>query len=646
MVISPVLPTSRSRPPFGFPIPHTVISKIVLQGLHYRNSLYRHNSTLYIRRSPEPSSARGLVTNPDIVRISPSLCPPFIPVAHGLDYNNIAIQDRYGIKSGQTSPLSFKPSSIETSCVLILEGLAYPEPIRFGLHIWRDLQSCLDLSHFPGSRRHPWPVDRRRTSPIYAQCELLAHAPSRSRNRMDAPSSVFASSRVILVLQDMSNLRHPSAQNSGSWKQIKPNSDSFNDVPTTSSHLASLITRHYSVRYLGLRELLHTKQYLRPLSQIPDHMPYRDAYAIAVGLARYVQPRGPGVKISPPSPRIALRGWFDLPPSLQERILGTISLVYLSIFGMTSTAVWALVKLHARKRVTECLESFDLPVGRFLELMRRRKAIISGSAALRIVEPIDFKPGDLDVYVPRGDFDAVDRFLTANTGYHAMSIGEREDDSPDSAHLSSRLRAYSRGIAKTGEWFRLLMAFVHTQSFGGIVKIQYYVNPVTGKTLNIMEAQLRTSTSAVFMFHSTFVMNFITWNTIVCPYPLMTAEHYGLLNSCRLELSDVVVRCLDKYAGRGFFALNHGAEWRRQHDCGEGNYCGKTFRRVSDNGTMRLFYGEDSADAMDVIDAGLRWKLATRVECTLEEEEYEYSPSSGLVVTSTNCTLGEQRAAL
>lgn len=145
----------------------------------------------------------------------------------------------------------------------------------------------------------------------------------------------------------------------------------------------------------------------------------------------------------------------------------------------------------------------------------------------------------------------------------------------------------------------------------------------------------------MFMFHSTLVMNYITWNTVVCPYPRMVADHVGLLNSCRLQLSGVVLKCLDKYRDRGFHVLDNAAEWR-EHVCEQDPYCGETFRRVDDRGTMRLFYGEESSlEAMDVIDDGLRWKLATRVECTLSEDEYYYSPNAGLVVTTSNCTLGE-----
>lgn len=144
------------------------------------------------------------------------------------------------------------------------------------------------------------------------------------------------------------------------------------------------------------------------------------------------------------------KGWFDLPDELQERILASLSLIYLSVFSIASSTIWAVVRQHVRERVNGCLVDFDLPVDLFREMMRTYMAVISGSAVLRIIEPSGFEPGDLDVYVPRGAFGAVDRFLTTQTNYVAAVL-DGDGGSTQLQYLAGRYKNYTRGIAKSGE---------------------------------------------------------------------------------------------------------------------------------------------------------------------------------------------------
>jgi hypothetical protein len=60
------------------------------------------------------------------------------------------------------------------------------------------------------------------------------------------------------------------------------------------------------------------------------------------------------------------------------------------------------------------------------------------------------------------------------------------------------------------------------------------------------------ATTAIFRFHSTFVMNFITWNAVVCTYPQMTFDHVGLTNALDRELMPRTKHCMIKYALCGF----------------------------------------------------------------------------------------------
>lgn len=168
------------------------------------------------------------------------------------------------------------------------------------------------------------------------------------------------------------------------------------------------------------------------------------------------------------------------------------------------------------------------------------------------------------------------------------------------------------------------------------MQIEYFIDLSTKRIVNIMQTRLDVSASAVFCFHSTFVMNYITWNTIVCAYPRMVVDRTGLLNTSSPEVPDATQRCIAKYKKRGFNVVPSTAEWLEAHRCSEHPYCSKSLRLVSDAATMRLVFGPPGSPC-DVIDGGLSWRLAARYSCIIDF----YWPTSGMVRTGNGTQLGE-----
>ncbi|RXW14193.1 hypothetical protein EST38_g11662 [Candolleomyces aberdarensis] len=236
--------------------------------------------------------------------------------------------------------------------------------------------------------------------------------------------------------------------------------------------------------------------------------------------------------------------------------------------------------------------------------MRVNQLTISGSTVITVIEGDIFQPGDMDLFVPQGSMGAITQFLADETDYVEeipMSV-DKVAGAPRNAYTSP--------------------------DENGIVDVKMYIHPCTGNLINLVETKLPSSPSAVMLFHSTMVMNFITWNSIVSAYPWMLADRVGLLNSYRYKETRKVAECLQKYKGRGFQVVDAAAEWIGSHTCRTYGYCGHTIRSVLDRSTMRLCFESMSNMRADVVDSSLTWLLACRVQC---EESSMYCPEAGWI---------------
>jgi hypothetical protein len=147
--------------------------------------------------------------------------------------------------------------------------------------------------------------------------------------------------------------------------------------------------------------------------------------------------------------------------------------------------------------------------------------------------------------------------------------------------------------------------------------------------INVIETKENVPTPAIFYFHSTFVMNYVTWNALVCAYPRMTADRRGYLNIWQLDVPSQIVRCIIKYVLRRFRYLERGREWfRGGHNCKGEGYCCRSPRCITDKYTMRYAFAGEPEDGPDVIDSGLTWMLNSRYGCGPDRR---FSPTVGYV---------------
>lgn len=132
-------------------------------------------------------------------------------------------------------------------------------------------------------------------------------------------------------------------------------------------------------------------------------------------------------------------------------------------------------------------------------------------------------------------------------------------------------------------------------------------------------------------------MNYVTWNTVVCGYPIMTSVGSGFLNSDSLDPPQRTISCVMKYYLRGFNTLDNCSDWKGSHTCGTSFYCPQTLRGVTDGGTMHVVFDVAEEGDPDLVDDCVVWRLATTGSCKLwgtEASEAGFVGNTHTAITS------------
>ncbi|KAJ7441876.1 hypothetical protein FB451DRAFT_955794, partial [Mycena latifolia] len=152
-------------------------------------------------------------------------------------------------------------------------------------------------------------------------------------------------------------------------------------------------------------------------------------------------------------------------------------------------------------------------------MLKTTRSIISGSVALLMVTDLHFEPGDIDIYVPTSQHDT------------ALAIAERK-------------------LGFEARWSNV-------PTYDNNSEIKTVVHLQKGeKWMNLIVVKGEEPTIAVFQFHSTLVMNYLTAFGLYCAYPTLTLKGLGVANLPAL-LRDISspgrsIECFEKYRDRGF----------------------------------------------------------------------------------------------
>ncbi|RDB28728.1 hypothetical protein Hypma_015017 [Hypsizygus marmoreus] len=164
-----------------------------------------------------------------------------------------------------------------------------------------------------------------------------------------------------------------------------------------------------------------------------------------------------------------------------------------------------LLSNDIRRTVFSIIASFGIDPPPFLNLLHATDAVISGSAVLLIFFKDAFTPGDLDVYIPLGNYN------------HFASTLCSEFHFTPSPETHNNYDSHSRG------W-----------------QAHWFVRE--GKTVNIIAVGGASALPPIFEFHSTIAMNFISYHGVYCAYPSLTLLSRGLFSVNPLDISSTTMQ--------------------------------------------------------------------------------------------------------
>ncbi|EAU85057.2 hypothetical protein CC1G_04153 [Coprinopsis cinerea okayama7 len=260
-------------------------------------------------------------------------------------------------------------------------------------------------------------------------------------------------------------------------------------------------------------------------------------------------------------------------------------------------------------RFTALLVRFSLDPKDFRACMMTHGAVVSGSAALAVIlpRPSSFVPNDIDIYVNSSGLSGLLKYILTRTPYTKETVLTRARG-PDVA--------YSVLVGGTA-----------------MLTVRLLEDPLSGRSLNVVEASTRSPLSVVWGFHSTLVMNVVLHSGVGSAYPRHALEGVGVINCVRGRMvrRPALVQALDKYRRRGFrlyanlvdvFASQDRAVTSTpalsQHHCGTWAYCPQTTRDSLDPGMLWVpFPGYTSDDMLQGVPS-VSWKLAHDGECCRE----------------------------
>jgi hypothetical protein len=206
--------------------------------------------------------------------------------------------------------------------------------------------------------------------------------------------------------------------------------------------------------------------------------------------------------------------------------------------------------------------------------MKQTNTYISGSVALVALHPASFRPNDIDFYVSSS---------TGNTFVEYITSLDVE-----------RLPILSSPYA----------------NMGNIKKIMRFRRASVTGTINIIFSRTSNPLQLIFEFHSTLLMNYISWYGVVSFYPELTLNKKGFAN----VVHPGVFNAFDKYKLRGFrIELNStdmGSEFQ-DHLCTINPYCPLTLRHIHDGHSLiRPFPDYICEGEKQIVSEGyLVWKL-------------------------------------
>lgn len=216
-----------------------------------------------------------------------------------------------------------------------------------------------------------------------------------------------------------------------------------------------------------------------------------------------------------------------------------------------------------------CVHFHFADVNSVRDTMAQTGAIISGSAALGVLQPQIKKPNDIDFYVPPRGLAQLLKFVLAH-GYELTVPAPGEGEYPP----------------------QIVLKLIH---------------PISASHVDIV-VPAKNVVEEVTKFHSTVVMNYVAYYGVVSLYPSWTLSRVGAV----IKNGEGESGCIQKYRDLGYTMVNDPSVLPMGQE-GQGlELLAK--RSTFDEETLFIPF-EDVAPSLPTFEAGeIRWSLTGREE--------------------------------
>ncbi|KAH6903359.1 hypothetical protein BKA70DRAFT_1228075 [Coprinopsis sp. MPI-PUGE-AT-0042] len=244
-----------------------------------------------------------------------------------------------------------------------------------------------------------------------------------------------------------------------------------------------------------------------------------------------------------------------------------------------------------RLRVKTLSIRAHLRISALIDMLRDTGSVISGSGALTVLVPCRFVNAGLDIFCAFNKHRDVFEFLQHN-GYGTPRKGKLYP-----------CRARDR-LAEDPDFHS---SFVAPSAIHTFYQLRHNDN---GYVVSVVRSHSSCSIAPILGYHSTIMMNWISWDGVSCMYPALTFDYKGLTTALSFNyvISDRVPQppaLLPQPAQ----ALSH-SEWQGCVQGFHNPYCKRAEREINDWGTLLMAFTARTEVAAYPVNVS--WKLAMR----------------------------------
>ncbi|KAH6871274.1 hypothetical protein BKA70DRAFT_1451296 [Coprinopsis sp. MPI-PUGE-AT-0042] len=301
--------------------------------------------------------------------------------------------------------------------------------------------------------------------------------------------------------------------------------------------------------------------------------------------------------------------WLRLPAELKTMIMRCLGLGGLKCLALVDASS---AHQDLRLRVKSLVARAGLRIADVIDMMRETSTVISGSGALVVIVPCSFVNEGLDFFCPFDERDTVFQFFRKR-GYgppkrgKIISMSTRNQYSGDEDFHSSVVIPSS------------IEAFYHLD------------HEETGYRVSIVQSRSMSAIAPILGYHSTILMNWISWDGISCLYPALTMDYLGLTTALTYNhiISDRVSRAIARYRNEGFTLHERCLQiiFHSPDKCFAGRaqvfktpdglqywskvvnpYCKRSIREINGWGTLSMSF--DAGGTVADHDLCVTWKLS------------------------------------